>query len=274
MSAWHPHQGGDPHVALKEARWVIEEHIRTQPRSLQTTIGPSEIGTECDHCLAAKIAGWPQNDSVDWLPFIGTAVHARLDHIFTELGASTNAVHNGGLRWVAEMRLLVGTIGGVEVWGSNDLVDFITGLIVDWKVVGKTTLDDVRRHGPSTVYRVQQHLYAKGWNDAGRRIDHVAIAYLPRNAVSLDHAHWWTEPYDQQIALDALDRANYYATQISALTSISAEVRDAWITALPRHPRCYDCPRFADRPGTITASGEPHVQEIAAPQTPLTGFAG
>ncbi|WP_434080384.1 hypothetical protein [Sanguibacter sp. Z1732] len=71
-----PYVGGDADEALREARWVIEHAITHQPRSLQERIGPSEIGNPCDHCLAAKLAGWKQTeDGVPWLPFLGTAAH-------------------------------------------------------------------------------------------------------------------------------------------------------------------------------------------------------
>lgn len=41
-----------------EIRGIIEDHITNQPRSLQKEIGPSELGTDCLHCLAARLAGW------------------------------------------------------------------------------------------------------------------------------------------------------------------------------------------------------------------------
>ena len=44
----------------EEIRPRIEHRISTQPRELQRQIGPSELGTRCVHCLAAKLAGWPE----------------------------------------------------------------------------------------------------------------------------------------------------------------------------------------------------------------------
>lgn len=58
-----------------EIRQLIEADIANAPRELQREIGPSELGTDCVHCLAAKLAGWPERRSPGWLPFIGTCVH-------------------------------------------------------------------------------------------------------------------------------------------------------------------------------------------------------
>ena len=40
-----------------EIRRIIETRMSSQPRDLQREIGPSELGTMCVHCLAAKLAG-------------------------------------------------------------------------------------------------------------------------------------------------------------------------------------------------------------------------
>ncbi|WP_263121147.1 hypothetical protein [Cellulomonas sp. RIT-PI-Y] len=240
-----PFTGGDPHAALRDARGVIEDAIVNHPRSLQRTIGPSEIGTPCEHCLAAKLAGWDQVRDVAWLPTIGTALHAWVEEAFIAHENRRGAQHDGGLRYLTEAKVMVGTILGQEIWGSTDLLDVATGMTVDWKLVGAATLRKAKT-GPSPVYRTQADLYAKGWNDAGVRVDHVAIAYLPRNAVSLDDAIWWTAPHDRQRAVDALARAERIATNLAALTALGPDAVAAWISGLPRDPDCFDCARFPD----------------------------
>lgn len=244
-----PFTGVDPAGALKEARATIEHAITYQPRSLQKRIGPSEIGTPCDHCLAAKLAGWQQTErGVPWLPYIGTSVHEKLENVFLhknfELGDAGKP-----LRYLMEQKTMVGHIGGQEIWGSTDLVDLAAGMTVDWKIVGAATLKKAKS-GPSPVYHVQADLYAKGWNDAGIRIDHVAIAFLPRNAVSLDQAIWWTAPHDRTRAEAALDRANRLHKNLTVLGSISTQARDTWITGLARESGCFDCARYPDAPPT------------------------
>ncbi|MDN5670060.1 MAG: hypothetical protein L0G87_16870 [Renibacterium salmoninarum] len=246
---WHqPFEGIHPKAAGQELRALIEHSILNQPRSRQKTIGPSEIGTDCDHCLAAKLAGWESTEQgVPWLPFVGTAVHAALEEMVIQYEANRNAPNTTGRRYLTEARTMVGVIDGTEIWGSTDLVDLAAGVTFDYKIVGATTLRTAKA-GPSNVYRVQQHLYAKGWNDAGHRIDHVAIAYLPRNSVVLSDAVWWNEPYDRSIAQNALDRANGFAVNVRALRSISEAAADEYIRALPRAKSCRDCTRFPDAP--------------------------
>lgn len=246
------YQGIVPQAGLQEARVVIEHAILHQPRSLQRTIGPSELGTPCDHCLAAKIAGWESKEKdVPWLPFIGTSVHTAIEDMFIRYETRRNAVNTTGLRYLTERRTMVGHVDGQPIHGSVDLVDLAAGMTIDWKVVGTTTLRNAKT-GPSQVYRAQAHLYAKGLTDEGFDIRHVAIAYLPRNAISLAQAVWWTEPHDRTIAEDALIRANRFALNIRALRTISEETLTGWITQLPRHEGCRDCERFADFPVKTT----------------------
>lgn len=258
-----PYTGGDPRQALRDARAVIEHAITNHPRSLQTAIGPSEIGTPCDHCLAAKLAGWAQVDerTIPWLPTVGTAVHAWLETAFIGHENDRNAVHTTGLRYSTEAPVMVGHINGQEIWGSTDLLDRHVGMTVDWKIVGPTTLRKAKT-GPSEVYRVQADLYAKGWNDAGVRVDHVAIAYLPRNAVSLDDAIWWTAPHDRARAVAALDRANRIATNLTALASLGDTAVTTWISQLPRDPDCWDCTRYPDGKGLTRPGHRPPADEL------------
>lgn len=270
-----PYAGGDSDVALKEARWVIEHAIAHHPRTLQTRIGPSEIGTPCEHCLAAKVAGWAQNRDGGWLPTIGTALHAWIEAAFIQRENDRGAQHDGGLRYLTEADVMVGYIHGQEIWGSTDLLDRVVGMTVDWKLVGANTLTHAKRHGPSEVYRVQADLYAKGWNDAGVRVDHVAIAYLPRNAATLDQAHWWTAPHDRARAVAALDRANGLADNIAALEALGPDAVAAWIATLPRDPGCWDCARYPDAPAGHVPPGHHQPADTIAglipPTTDTTG---
>lgn len=117
-----------------EIRQLIEDDIQNAPRELQREIGPSELGTDCVHCLAAKLAGWPERRSPGWLPFIGTCVHAHFETMFRELNGepaaqfpytSEDNVHCLAERWRPEYRVTVGRLqglhGGYDVTGSIDL---------------------------------------------------------------------------------------------------------------------------------------------------------
>ncbi len=195
----------------REYRDIIADHIVNQPRSLQARIGPSEIGTPCDACLIHKLAGTPEREAgVPWLPFIGTSVHAQFEEIFAAANAGRDRV-----RFLVEATVNVGQVGGVDITGHADLFDLDTGDVTDWKIVGATTLRSAKA-GPSTTYRVQAHLYGRGFTRRGLAVRRVRIAYLPRNSVNLDNAVIWSEPYDEQVAVEALDRADRLARAIQA----------------------------------------------------------
>jgi hypothetical protein len=218
-----------PEAAKASLLAVITDAIDNHPRSLQKTIGPSEIGTECDHCLAAKLAGWDQVREGAWLPTVGTAVHSWLEEAFTRVQHDPQ----GRPRYLMERKVAVGSIGGVEVTGSTDLVDLVAGMTWDWKVVGATTLKSAKT-GPSQRYKVQQMLYARGWRRLGVLITHVGIAFLPRNDISLRSSVFWSAPYDEALAVAALERADRMAANLKAMESLGEEARDKFISGLPR----------------------------------------
>ena len=74
----------NPDILATELFGIIEEAIAQQPRTLQTSIGPSEIGNPCDRRIGYKLAGiQPVNGlgAVNWKAFVGTAVHEILADI-------------------------------------------------------------------------------------------------------------------------------------------------------------------------------------------------
>ena len=159
----------DVEAAKKSIMATIEEAITNHPRSLQKTIGPSEIGTECDHCLGAKLAEWNQiREGGAWLPTVGTAVHSWLADTFVAANeAWRQDTGETGTRWLVEHRVDVGD----DVLGSCDLYDRVTCTLIDWKIVAATTLRTAKGDGPSEQYRVQSHLYGRGWTRRGLDVD-------------------------------------------------------------------------------------------------------
>ncbi|ALJ19564.1 hypothetical protein [Microbacterium sp. No. 7] len=221
---------------------VIEHAITQQPRTLQRAIGPSELAMDCEHCLAAKLAGWEKMPEAAWLPFLGTALHAALEEIFEPLDG-----------WLTETRVSVGTVRGQEVLGTSDLFRVETGCVIDHKLVGATTLTSAKR-GPTAQYRGQAHLYGLGFFRAGYDVKKVAINYLPRNAVSLRAGVWWEEPFDPLAALAALDRVEELGRLLDDLAAVSIESRDSYIRGLPRSGKCFDCRKYPDAPRKAPAS--------------------
>ena len=168
---------------------------------------------------------------------MGTAVHAWLADEFS-----------GTARWLVESKVDVGDLNGVPITGSSDLFDLSTGTVVDWKVVGVQTLRAVKSGGPSEQYRAQAHLYGRGFQRAGHRVQRVAIAYLYRSAWPTPQMHLWTEPYDEALAVAPLERATAVLRALDAVHAAGGDV-DAYVTSLPRAEGCYSCPRYPDWPG-------------------------
>lgn len=220
---------------ITDLRAVIEHAITHDPRTLQVELGPSEIGTGCDRCLAHMLAGHERHEqTVPWLPTIGRAVHEWLETaVLQHLGAS------GTARYLPEIAATVGQLRGIDITGHADLFDIDTGTVVDYKIVGSTTLKKVKTH-PGETYRNQAHLYGKGLAAAGFDVQHVAIWFLPRNGISIDHGHVFTEPYDEQVATAALARANAIAGGIDALGV------DAVLDQMPPHTGAeFACTKWA-----------------------------
>jgi len=244
---------------------VIEDAIASQPRSLQKAIGPSEIGHPCARRIAYKLAGMPEVNTkrgIPWKPAIGTAVHAWLDEIFTRANQAQPDYDTTGGRYWCEIRVTVGEIAGEPVEGNSDL--YVDGTVVDFKVVGSSTLRRVKkeRH-PGDQYRIQTHLYGRGHQRAGRDVHTVAVWFLPRDQ-ELAGAYFWSEPYDEQIAVDALTRAEGIATLAGQLGTGAA----ALLPAVEAY--CRSCPFF--KPGSADlASGCPGAIK---PQDPAVTFAG
>lgn len=242
-----------------EIQQIIVNNINSAPRSLQKTIGPSELGTDCVHCLAAKLAGWKQNKSAAWLPFIGTCVHEHFERLFSELanvkGLDYKVVTRGPAypRFATEKRVEVATLNALRepmhVHGSIDLVDYEHHATVDWKIVGSTSLRNAKANGPSQQYRVQASLYGIGLENEGVKVEKNCIYFLPRTSMNLNDMYAWEAPFDRELGEWALWRAQWIL-QILGLMEINYQgtaMRDAWISKLPRsESHCFDCSTWPD----------------------------
>lgn len=233
-----------------QIRQIIENSIVNAPRSLQKRIGPSELGTDCVHCLAAKLAGWQRSQGVAWLPFIGTCVHEHFEHYFTELSETVGSPFEN--RFETEKRVTVGRLQGLsdgyDVSGSIDLWDKSEHATVDWKIVGSTTLRSARAHSPSQQYQVQASLYGLGLVAEGETVERSCVFYLPRTSMSLNDAFIWEHEFQPELGQWALQRAQLLVTLLDTIELNSGvAVRDAWISMLPRsESHCFDCSTWPD----------------------------
>lgn len=227
---------------------VIKTAIDSHPRGLQQSIGPSELGMPCTRRLAHKLNGTPESRprEAPWKPTVGTAIHSWLEQVFAHDGAarlstwSTDPTKRS-TRWLLEQRVSVGD--GID--GSCDLYDTWTHTSVDWKACGPSRLKHYHAHGPGQQYRVQAALYGRGWEARGFPVERVMVVFLPRNG-ELREAFMWAEPYQEQVALDALERAANVRSLLQALGA-------ATFAALPTDPTdCAYCPYW--QPGATDLS--------------------
>lgn len=251
---------GPPPSTIAELRRVLIDFEAQRPRSMQTRLGPSELGTPCQQQIARKLAGAPRRAATEpsWAPFIGTAVHASMEDVVAFWNAQL-----GRERWVAEDDLLIdpGMEGVEKVAGHGDAFDKDASMVVDWKVTGTTARDKIlaaQRAGKppaeqvSAEYRTQIHLYGLGHERKGREVRFVRLVLLARSH-KFDESVEWTEPYQPDIALKALER--YYATHdlLAALDVANHPERITAIPASPSNDACAWCPfRRPGRPSDWT----------------------
>lgn len=256
----------------EETKTEILDHIKAaiahHPRTLQKHIGPSELGHPCARRIGYKLAGAPDlNEFPDapWKPTIGTAVHAWLEDVFAVVNHELDPTMTNP-RYLIELTVCVGQVAGVDITGHCDLYDRATRTAIDWKIVGDTPLKNYRRKGPGGQYRSQIHLYGRGLHARGLPVEQVVIAFLPRNG-ELRDAYFWTEPYDEQVALDALQRANGIglATQLGGAAALAnLPTADAY---------CRRCPyyKYGSMDLAQGCPGDPVMNAAAQPALTIGG---
>lgn len=185
---------------LRELIWTGEA---TRPRSLQKTVGMSEVGGECDREIAYKIAGHRKlNINRDPMPSItGSGIHLVLAEMFTRM--------DGGVgRWLIEQRV---TYRGIP--GSVDAYDTRRGLIVDWKSTAKAKIRKLRTDGPPRRYERQVQMYAAALREAGEDPQQAALVYLARDGALTD-LFVWPITLDEAAAVAAADRYHAIASKV------------------------------------------------------------
>jgi hypothetical protein len=226
-------------------KFIIEADADSA-RSTQVAIGPSEVGEPCERQLSYKMLNWPvSNTAHDPIAaIIGTGFHMWMADKFQ---ARQSEIAPGVTRYRIEERVTVREAANPDasLTGSADLYDRLMAANLDWKLTGVSSLDKYRRQGPGEKYRIQAHLYGLGQENAGEPVTRVAVAFVGRYHELMVHV--WSEPYDKQVALDALDRLDRIRNQVTALDP--EQHPDNWaLIPTPEKPNC----RFCDylRPGS------------------------
>jgi hypothetical protein len=217
---------------IDELRTVVRAYDSSRPRSRQKDLGPSEAGNPCNRRLAYRLLGASgvNTDSDPWPAIVGTAVHSWLEKAFS---------HNPD-RYDTEVKVELPTY----MRGTVDLVDKHAKTVIDHKVLGLTSLKRFKADGPSEQYRTQVHLYACGLRLAGYDIEHVAIAAWSRSG-ALKDAHYWNEPYNEQIVEATLQR-------IDALREVTAMGRNALPLIPTADANCTWCPFYVPAVTDVT----------------------
>lgn len=214
---------------------TVKQAAASAPRSLQAAVGPSELGTPCLRRLAYRAVDWepkPNKDTDPWASTIGTSVHAWMAATY-----EAENVRLGRQRYLIEQRIHLP--GGIS--GSSDLFDRDIATNADWKVTGLDRIRKYRKDGPGQQYQWQAHLYGLGMQLAGEHVEDVAIVFLPRGG-RIDGLHVWSEPYNPQIAVQALKR--YQAVQAFHLTVNPEAHPERWALLPTADAYCTYCPWY------------------------------
>lgn len=235
--------GASPSPTAQQALYgAIRHAIDNHPRSLQKTIGPSEIGSPCDRRIGYKLLGQPEHRRGDsWKPTVGTAVHAWIEEAlavkdFAAVVHAAGMIGDDQIEWITEKRVMVGALSdGTVIEGSCDAYHRPTATVIDHKIVGVASLRDKKANGVGQQYRTQIHLYAAGFVMAGLPVIDVAINFLPQNG-NLTDGWWWSEPFDMGIAAAAISRLRAIDAHIRNTNSVEGlPAADAWCSFCPFH---------------------------------------
>ena len=234
-------------LAQRIGQFIIDADANSG-RSKQKAIGPSEVGEPCERQLSYKMLDWPETntDRDPIAAIIGTGFHLWMGEKFEARNAAL-----GGDRYKVEKRLTVrdSPIEAARLTGSADLYDRLIAANLDWKLVGISSHDKYRRQGPGERYRIQAHLYGLGQENAGEHVDRVVVVFIARHHEL--KVHVWSEPYNRQIALDALARLDRIRDRVQALEVDLHPERWAQIP-IPEKPNCKFCPWL--KPGSTDLS--------------------
>lgn len=217
----------------------ILDYLNDRPRSVQVALGPSSAGNPCDRALVGLMSGFEGSpDSNPWLAGVGTAVHLILADMLETINAKA-----GKKVWLVEQELPIKPPAIPK--GNGDGFHIESGTALDWKILGKTSLDDIQKNGPSDLYRIQLHIYGLGYAQLGYQVNDVLLAALPRNANPnlpfLHEAVFWKQAWDMDVAVQAVKRVEALYLRARELNAAGSPKRLQLVPATPGKS-CYFCP--------------------------------
>jgi hypothetical protein len=212
---------------------MIKWSEANRPRSLQTSIGPSQLGDPCDRKFGYLMAGVPAvvtSGGDPWPAFVGSAIHSRLEDVVRKWQQA-----KGG-DWEMEERVQASNM----VTGRYDLYSRSRRLLVDAKSAGPDMLEKVRKNGPPNNYLVQIMTYGHALIKAGKPVDNVAFLFVPRSGW-LRSMFVWTAAYDPKKAAEGLSRPDRMGKVLTDLDVLNFPQRWEQVPAEPSY-LCEWCP--------------------------------
>lgn len=223
---------------------LIKHRAASAPRSMQKELGPSDVAHPCMRRMVMSLMDVPRsNPEFDPLPSIlGIATHAWLD---SACQAANREL--GRVRWLTETRV------NPSDWlqGSSDLFDLDGGTVIDWKVMGASSFKKYKKR-MNPVYRYQANLYGLGFERAGQTVNNVAIMLIPKAGL-LTNAYLWMEPYNRELAVEALQRRDKAVDLLADLDIENHPERLEWLEK--SGPACHFCKWFAPLPTSSLQCG-------------------
>jgi hypothetical protein len=228
---------GDPFTTMIKTKLidVIKWADSRSPRSLQETIGPSEIGTPCDRRIGYRIAQVPEinTEHDNWPAIVGTSVHNWMEGAMQAWMTTHNST-----AWTTEQTLHIDDF----VTGHSDLYSHEHEAVIDYKTAGPDVMRKVRKEGPSEGYQIQTHVYGYGFQRLGLPVKKVCLVYLPRAGWMRD-MYVWCDDYRPEIAIGSMNRVYQIAQQVVELGISKHPHRWEQVEATPSN-ECGWCPWY------------------------------
>jgi CRISPR/Cas system-associated exonuclease Cas4 (RecB family) len=186
---------------------VLHAQDASRDRSLQTEVGPSEIGG-CKRKVWYRLNAQPHtNENQSKLAAImGTAIHAAIEE-------AIGALDPEGKEYLVETEVAFG-----DMKAHVDLFVPSTGAVIDWKTSKIKNLG----YFPSNQQRWQVQLYGYLLSKNGYDVKTVNLVAIARDGAEKDiKVH--TEPYDETMALAAL----LWLENVKSSTTLPEPEKDA-----------------------------------------------
>ena len=186
---------------------VLHAQDASRDRSMQTEVGPSEIGG-CRRKVWYRLNAQPHtNDNQSKLAAImGTAIHAAIED-------AIGAIDPEGKEYLVETEVAFG-----DMKAHVDLFVPSTGAVIDWKTSKVKNMS----YFPSNQQRWQVQIYGYLLSKNGYEVKTVNLVAIARDGNEKDvQVH--TEPYDEVMALAALA----WLENVKASKELPAPEKDA-----------------------------------------------